>query len=264
MTQPDRPSPLEYETQGGQTRLQGALSDQDTSALRKYQDINVGSHRLLALLKYELFVTFLAPLPGALGLLLRKTLAPLFLGSVGRGVIIGRGVTFRHLHKIHLGDGAVIDDFAVLDAKGADNGGIFVGRNVLIGRGTVLSCKDGDIRIGDGSNLAMSCFVQSGRTVTIGEKVLFAAYCYVIGGGTHRSERTDIPVMDQGQTIRGIHIGDHAWLGAGVKVMDGVQIGRDAIIGAGAVVVDDVPPYHVAVGVPARDVRDRRDAAARE
>jgi acetyltransferase-like isoleucine patch superfamily enzyme len=37
-----------------------------------------------------------------------------------------------------------------------------------------------------------------------------------------------------------------------------VRIGQDAVIGAGAVVIDDVPEFHVAAGVPARIVRDRR------
>ncbi len=122
----------------------------------------------------------------------------------------------------------------------------------------MLSCKDGDIRIGDNTNIAMSCFIQSGRTVTIGKKVLFGAYCYVIGGGDHASDRTDIPVMDQGQVIRGIDIEDHVWLGADAKVVDGVRIGRDAIIGAGAVVNRDVPAWSVAAGIPARVLRDRR------
>ncbi len=255
---------VEYETQSGKTLLQEDLGDPRKSGLRKYQDINVGSRRILDLVKYELFAVLLAPLPGAVGLLLRKLFAPLLLGAVGHGVVIGRSCTVRHPAKIHLGDGAMIDDYAVLDAKGATNRGIFVGRDVLVGRNTVLSCKNGDIFVGNGSNIAMNCFIQSGKNVTIGEKVLFAAYCYIIGGGTHRSERVDVPVMDQGQSIDGIVIGDHAWLGAGAKVMDGVEIGRDAIIGAGAVVTRDVPPYHVAAGVPARNVRDRRAAPQNE
>jgi acetyltransferase-like isoleucine patch superfamily enzyme len=43
-----------------------------------------------------------------------------------------------------------------------------------------------------------------------------------------------------------------------VVVADGVKIGRDAVIGAGAVVTNDIPDFHVAAGVPARVLRDRR------
>ena len=52
-------------------------------------------------------------------------------------------------------------------------------------------------------------------------------------------------------------IEDDVWLGMGVKVMDGVRIGRGAVVGANAVVTKDIPPYSVAVGVPARVIRKR-------
>jgi acetyltransferase-like isoleucine patch superfamily enzyme len=50
-------------------------------------------------------------------------------------------------------------------------------------------------------------------------------------------------------------IEDRVWLGARAIVLKGVRIGHDAVIGAGAVVTSDVPPRSVAVGVPARVVR---------
>jgi acetyltransferase-like isoleucine patch superfamily enzyme len=40
-------------------------------------------------------------------------------------------------------------------------------------------------------------------------------------------------------------------------VLDGVRIGRGSVIGAGAVVTTDIPPYSIAVGVPARVVKTR-------
>ena len=54
-----------------------------------------------------------------------------------------------------------------------------------------------------------------------------------------------------------VHIGNNVWLGAGVIVMPGVTIGDNSVIGAGSVVTKDIPPYSVAVGVPARVIKNR-------
>ena len=51
------------------------------------------------------------------------------------------------------------------------------------------------------------------------------------------------------------------FIGANVTVLDGVHIADGAVIGAGAVVVDDIPPYAIAVGVPAKVVKYRFDDA---
>jgi acetyltransferase-like isoleucine patch superfamily enzyme len=56
-------------------------------------------------------------------------------------------------------------------------------------------------------------------------------------------------------------IGNDVFIGANVTVLDGVKIADGAVIGAGAVVVDDIPPYAVAVGVPAKVVKFRFDEA---
>ena len=54
-------------------------------------------------------------------------------------------------------------------------------------------------------------------------------------------------------------IGNAGYIGANVFILDGVVIGDGAVVGAGAVVTRDVPPYAVAVGVPARVVKYRFD-----
>ncbi|GAB4236165.1 MAG: hypothetical protein Kow0049_21150 [Stanieria sp.] len=240
------------------TELQAALTDTRRSPLQKYQDLAVGSTSFLTLLKYEILTTLLGSFPGALGFLLRKMFYKSLFGHVGRGTIFGKSLTIRHPHKICIGDNVVIDDYAVLDAKGSDNQGIMIGNNVMIGRNTVISCKNGDITIGDNTNIAMNCFIQSGKQVTIGKNVLLAAYCYVIGGGDHEFERTDIPIIAQGQVIKGITIEDNCWFGAAVKVLDGVAIARDTIIGAGAVVTKSISPFKIAVGIPAKVIKHRK------
>ena len=65
-------------------------------------------------------------------------------------------------------------------------------------------------------------------------------------------------IREQGLTTKGIEIGDDCWLGYGVKVLDGVTIGQGSIVGAGAVVTKNLPPYSIAVGVPAKVIGSRQ------
>jgi acetyltransferase-like isoleucine patch superfamily enzyme len=235
--------------------IQTAMRDPAQSSLRKYQHLVVGSRSLWRLLRYEAVITLTSWVPGALGLLLRRVTYPWLLGRVGQGVVFGQGVVLRHPSKIELGDGVVIDDLVVLDAKGTSNRGIRIGDGVFLGRGTILSCKDGDIVLGDHTNIGFHSEVFSGSSVTVGRHGLFAAYTYLIGGG-HEIEAGG-PVVEQARTSAGIVLGDNVWLGAGVKVLDGVRIGSHVAVGAGAVVTRDLPDGAVAVGVPARVVRER-------
>ncbi len=162
----------------------------------------------------------------------------------------------RHPHKIRIGDNVVIDDNCLIDAKGESNTGILVGTGVFVGRNTILSCKNGDIELADGANIGFNCEIFSASRVRVGRNVLIAAYSYLIGGD-HDFSDASRPVLDQARTSTGITVGDGAWLGAGVKVLDGVTIGAQAVIGAGAVVRDSVPERATAVGVPARILSQR-------
>ena len=56
-------------------------------------------------------------------------------------------------------------------------------------------------------------------------------------------------------SFRAVTIGRRVWIGANVTILPGVEIGDHAVIGAGSVVHRNIPPYSVAVGVPARVVR---------
>jgi maltose O-acetyltransferase len=53
-----------------------------------------------------------------------------------------------------------------------------------------------------------------------------------------------------------VFIGDNGWIGSRVLVFRGVSIGKNSVIGAGSVVTKDIPENTLAVGVPARKVRD--------
>ncbi len=240
------------------TALQSALTDAKQSALTKYRKMVLGEKSLWALIKYELVMMLCNALPGAPGFLLRKLLYPKLLGQVGRGSVFGRNMTIRHPDKIRIGTNCIFDDMVVLDAKGDGNRGITIGDNVIIARNTVVSCKGGNIEIGDNSNISLNCMIHSEKSVTIGKNNLWAAYCYVIGGGNHSFDRTDVPIVQQPSHVTGIVMNDDIWLGAGVMILDGCHIGTGVVIGAGSLVSKDIADYHLAAGSPARVIRDRR------
>jgi acetyltransferase-like isoleucine patch superfamily enzyme len=235
---------------------QAILTDTKVSPLKKYQRLIAGGTGFFQLMRFELITSLFGAWPGLLGMALRQFFYRSLLKKMGRGVAIGRNVTLRHPDRIRLGDRVVIEDEAVLDAKGDQGEGIVLGDEVFIGRGSILTSRYDTLSIGDGTNISSNCRIGPSR---LGRKVLIAAYVYIIGGG-HRSDRIDIPVLDQPVEFKGgAEIGDGCWIGAFTAVMDGVRIGHDSVIGAHSLVTHDLPPFSVAFGAPAQLRRDRRD-----
>jgi uncharacterized protein (TIRG00374 family) len=232
---------------------------QRKSALKKYQDIQIGSSSIFTLLKFELIMLFCGYLPGILGYFFRAWLFPYLFKKVGRSTIFGRSISIQHSSKITIGRKCVIDEFCRLSAQGNNDSEIVLGNEVLLGRGTVLGTRDGRIEIGDFSNVGGNCRLGTTSEIKLGRHVLLAANCY-IGGAQHNYDRTDVPIMRQGYNNRGgVFIEDDVWLGIGVKVLDGVTIGTGSVIGAGSVVTRNIPPYSVAMGVPAKVKRSRKE-----
>jgi acetyltransferase-like isoleucine patch superfamily enzyme len=237
-------------------RAQEQLFAGGQTARERYSALVVGRPGFAALLHYEFVQLVGQNVPGALGLALRKALFPSLLGACGRNVVFGQNVVLRHPHKIRIGDNVVVDDNCLIDAKGDRNAGITIGSGVFVGRNSILSCKNGDIELGDGANVGFNCEIFSASRVTIGRDTLMAAYCYVIGGD-HDFSDPSAAVIAQGRRSAGVSIGAGAWLGAGAKILDGVAIGDRAVVGAGAVVREAVPEGAIAAGVPARVVGQR-------
>ncbi len=78
-------------------------------------------------------------------------------------------------------------------------------------------------------------------------------------GGTHAFR--DLEKYKGVQRFGAIHIGEHTFVGYGVKILPGVTIGKRCVIGAGAVVSKSIPDYSVAAGVPARVICSTQEYA---
>jgi len=239
--------------------VQKTLMDQSKPASKKYIDLFIGKRNFWQIIKYESIIFLFSWIPGALGLLLRKVFYPMIIGKVGKGVAFGHHITLRNPHKIQIGDNSFIDDYSVLDAKGEGADGILIGSNVIVGRNTILSCKGGTIELGDYANISAGCSLLSETKIAVGSYSFLAGHCYLVAGGNHSFERTDIPIMFQPSVMKGgIAIGEDCWLGASVIVLDGTSLGKGCVVGAGAVVTKSFPSYSILVGAPAKKIKDRR------
>lgn len=113
------------------------------------------------------------------------------------------------------------------------------------------------LRIGDNSGIGIKSCLNG--PVTIGQDVMMGQEV-IIYTTRHNDDRIDIPMRKQGmKEVLPVIIGNDVWIGGRVIILPGVTIGDGCIIGAGAVVTKNIPPYCVAVGVPARVVRRREN-----
>jgi maltose O-acetyltransferase len=111
-----------------------------------------------------------------------------------------------------------------------------------------------------GSHISVGarCFANFGLValdvapITIGDDVQIASNVQLLTP-THPVEPG--PRRAKWEAAQPIVIGDNVWLGGGAIVLAGVTIGENTVVGAGTVVVRDLPANVVAVGNPARIVR---------
>jgi acetyltransferase-like isoleucine patch superfamily enzyme len=235
------------------------LGNPYTSPYQQYLRIFVGDDSLTAFIKYEILTSVLGNLGGALGYVLRGKCYPWIFGQVGARTVFGRGLVIRSPKRISLGERVMIDDGVVLDAKGATSS-IQLGNQILLGRQSILSCNEAQIRIGDFVSIGPFCFFACKSLIEIGSNVSIGSGAQLMAGG-HAADDPDVPVIRQARTAKGITIHDGAWIGTGAIILDGVSVGHNSVVGAGAVVNKDVPPWTVVLGNPARVVQKRKEAA---
>ena len=228
------------------------------SAAAKYFAVTYGPMPRWKAICMEIVSTLFCGLPGALGLFVRSKCYRPFFAACGRGVVIGRNVTFRHPSKITLGDGVVLDDNCVVDAKGGDGSGIAFGKNVYIGRNTIVYCKGGQITLGHDVNISSNCVLFSSNRLVMESGTMVGAFSYLLSGGEYDT-RSAVPfALQSGMETKGpLAIGTNCWLAARVTVLDAASIGAHSVIGAGAVVTRPVPEHVIAVGIPAKVVGAR-------
>ena len=131
-------------------------------------------------------------------------------------------------NNFELGSNSTIENFCTIN-NGV--GEVLIGYSTLIGMGNTV--------IGP---------------VSIGNNVILAQNI-VISGLNHEYQDITKPIHEQPVTTAKITVDDECWIGANAVITAGVTIGKHSVIAAGSVVTKDVPAFSVAVGNPARVIK---------
>jgi acetyltransferase-like isoleucine patch superfamily enzyme len=165
---------------------------------------------------------------------------------------------FRVFHSSRIlscGKGAFIDGPFRLD--GAEF--LELGERSVVQSRSWLYCvpldgHSGRLRIGARCVFGFNNHISAVRDVVIEDDVLTANNVY-ISDNIHEYSDVEVPVIYQPVRFkRGVRIGRGTWIGENACVI-GASVGRNCVIGANSVVTRDLPDYSVAVGAPARVIR---------
>ena len=139
-----------------------------------------------------------------------------------------------------------IEEMAYIDAGATVIGRVKIGEGCSIWPGAVLRGDVNYIEIGQYSNIQDNCTVHVDKNTPT-----------VIG---------DYVIVGHNAVIHGATIGDKCLIGMGAIVLDRAIIGEGSIIGAGSVVTSgtNIPPYSLAVGIPAKVISNSGPQQAKE
>ena len=141
----------------------------------------------------------------------------------------------RNASDIHLGDGIALDRGVTLVYSGtAKPGKLTIGAHTYVNRHTIFDAN---------------------HQLTVGQNCMIGPFCFLTDHD--HGTTSGIPIRDQPFIDAPVTIGNDVWIGAHVTVLKGVTIGDGAIIGAASTVTRNIPANTIAVGSPAKPVRQR-------
>lgn len=215
-----------------------------------------GDKKILKFIWQGIIFLLFKQFPTILGTYIRPLIYKSLLGKVGKGCLIERNVRFEIPSRLLLNDRVFIGENCWISA-GAKDGEIRFGNDAFIAHRSTLTAQGGKILIGEHVHISRNSYINGIGDVEIGEDSILGPNVVLISGN-HSFDNSNLPIRLQGEQRAKIRIENDVWLSANVCVMPGITIGKGAVIGAGAVVTKDVPPYTIAVGIPAKVV-DKRE-----
>lgn len=163
--------------------------------------------------------------------------------SVGKGVMFGKWCYLLGGEYMELGDGVSFSRGCILTAWGRFRQWKY----------------NPSIKIGNGCNFGEYNHITAIDSITIGDGVLTGRWVTITDNAHGKIDYQSLshPPQERELCSKGpVRIGCNVWIGDKATILPGVTIGDGVVIGANSVVVNDLPSYCVAVGNPARIVKN--------
>lgn len=137
-----------------------------------------------------------------------------------------------------------------------NNGTLIIGNRVRL-ISTIatleLAVTGGVLQICEGTYINYGCSIAAQKLVRIGANCRIGTYAMITDNNFHSLDPEHRDEMPESAPVI---LEENVWLGGRVIVLPGVTIGAGSAVGAGSVVTHDIPPRSLAVGVPAKVIRD--------
>jgi acetyltransferase-like isoleucine patch superfamily enzyme len=176
---------------------------------------------------------------------------------MGENVKIGCAVKIVNPQYISVADNVAINDHCTLIARSQK--GISLGEDSTLMYGVYMDTESQDvgfIDIGQGVYIGTGCCLHGHQGLEIGDHSLLAQNI-TITPYSHLFSLKDRLIKDQGGHSRKVTIGRDCYIGMNCCILYSADVSDGSVVGSGSVVVHSIPPYSVAVGVPAKVIKQR-------